>query len=126
VLALAHIERGALARRLHELLQYRHDQPVERRAALADLAQPHDLGTELVAAALQPHQEMRVLQRAGKPQDRALVELRALGELGQRQRRVVELEGAEHGERPFHRCHRRPVRHSSPLPTAEQPFLLTE
>lgn len=50
-----------------------------------------------------PANQPRVFERSQQPQHRALVELRALGELRERQRRVARLERREQTQRAIDR-----------------------
>jgi hypothetical protein len=65
--------------------------------------QPRDLHAQRIAAVVLPADQPRMFERRQQPQHRALVELRALGELRERQRLVARLERRQQAQRAVDR-----------------------
>jgi len=65
--------------------------------------QARDLGAERVAAVVLPADQARMLERGQQAQHGALVELRALGELRQRERIIAGPEGRQQAQRAVDR-----------------------
>src|SRR5262245_19724579 len=102
-LVLAHVERGRLPRLLDEAAQLRPNGVAEIESVAVDRAEPPKRGAQPERAAVLPDQVPEPFQRAGKPQDRALIEAGRGRDLGERQLRLVGLEGVENAERTLHR-----------------------
>jgi hypothetical protein len=60
--------------------------------------QSRDFGAECIAPVVLPADQACMFERGQQPQRRALVELRALGELRKRQRLVARLESREQAQ----------------------------
>ena len=97
-LRLPHVIGRALAGGRDQRAQHRQHDAVERLRGRVQPVQPRDLRTERIAAVVLAADQPCVLERGQQAQHRALVELRALGELRERQRFVAGAEGTEQAQ----------------------------
>ncbi|MNV78046.1 hypothetical protein D3C71_1715150 [compost metagenome] len=96
--AAAHMVGRAFAGFRHQHAQRRQHHPVERERRLVDRMQARCLRADRIAPVVQALHPLRMLQRGQQAQHRAFVEARALGQLGQAQRRIADAKRGEQAQ----------------------------
>ena len=102
---VAYIERCPFVRLLDHIAKNGNDNVGGAKMPLIQRSEVEQLRAEPIGAARGTQQVAVVLQRLAQPKDRAFVQPRAFGEIGERQRIIGLAECLEDRQRSFDCCH---------------------